>query len=281
MSLPGADIAHSAVSTLKGILYRVRHLTASVNERPIIVVGNQKSGTSAIAHLLADYGALSKTVDIPPLWGYNGLDVMRGDLNFDQIVHDYPYFFSKDLLKEPMMTFFPEQVVARFPTAKYVFVARDPRANIRSLLDSRHLPGDRKTLREEDRQHLSPARTLLDGEAWQIPADNYIELLAKRWVRAIQGLRSLRSSTSKCLLIKYEDFVEEKYQCVRRAASALNISERSDISEKLDVAFQPRGSHRGENWEAFFGQENLSLITTICGDEMDQLGYDRSQRRPY
>ena len=41
---------------------------ATINETPIIVLGNQKSGTSAIAHLLADYGGLSRTIDIPPLW---------------------------------------------------------------------------------------------------------------------------------------------------------------------------------------------------------------------
>ena len=38
-----------------------------VRQHPIIVLGNQTSGTSAIVHLLADYGGLSKTIDIPPL----------------------------------------------------------------------------------------------------------------------------------------------------------------------------------------------------------------------
>lgn len=49
-----------------------------------------------------------------------------------------------------MMTFFSEQVVEHFPNTKYVFIARDPRNNIRSLLDSRDLPGDRSALRNGD-----------------------------------------------------------------------------------------------------------------------------------
>lgn len=72
-----------------------------MNETPIIVMGNQKSSTSAIAHLLADYGALSKTADIPPPRGYCGLDVMRGHSSFAQIVDEYPYFFRRTCLRSP------------------------------------------------------------------------------------------------------------------------------------------------------------------------------------
>ncbi|PQJ33264.1 hypothetical protein BSZ35_00410 [Salinibacter sp. 10B] len=281
MSFPGTDLLHSALSVLRRGVMRVRHVTASVNETPIIVLGNQKSGTSAIAHLLADYGALSKTVDIPPLWGYRGLSVMRRDPSFARIVADHPYFFSTDLFKEPMMTFFPEQVAERFPNATYVFVARDPRANIRSLLDSRGLPGHRTTLRDEDRQHLSASRTLLDADGWQISADSYIELLAKRWLRAIEGLRILQQKTPDCLLLRYEDFTAEKYDCIHRTATTLDLPKRGTIADKLDVAFQPRGDHRDKDWETFFGSDNLSIITTVCGEEMERLGYDRSRRSPY
>jgi hypothetical protein len=167
--------------------------------------------------------------------------------------------------------------VERFPDAKYVFIARDPRNNIRSLLDSRGLPGDRSALRNEDTQHLSSSRTLLNGEAWQISADNYIELLSKRWVRAIQGLHTLRKAPSDCLLIKYEDFLSEKYDCIRRAAPRLDIPEREDISSKLDVAFQPRGSHRDADWIDFFGSRNLSIINAVCEEEMVTMGYDPSE----
>ena len=55
----------------KNLIHYFKNLFAVINENPIIVLGNQKSGTSAIAHLLADYGGLSRTIDIPPcgcLW---------------------------------------------------------------------------------------------------------------------------------------------------------------------------------------------------------------------
>jgi hypothetical protein len=252
---------------------RIRHWMASVNESPILVLGNQKSGTSAIGHLLADYGGLSKTIDIPVLWGYRGLEVMTGTRRFADVVRNNAYFFSTDVIKEPMMTFFPDQVAERFPEGHYIFIVRDPRANIRSLLDSRGLPGDRSTLRPEDTQHLSAGRTLLDDDAWQIPAENYVGLLARRWNRAVEGAITLNSRVSCFQLVKYEDFVDDKYASIQRIASALGIQERQDISERLDQHYQPRGPNRGVDWGDFFGAENLSRINNLCAKNMSRLGY--------
>jgi len=244
----------------------------SVNETPIIVLGNQKSGTSAISHLLADYGDLSKTIDIPPLWGYRGLEVMQ-EQTFPQVVESHPYWFSSDLIKEPMMTFFSEQVAERFPAAKYVFIVRDPRDNIRSLLDSRDLPGNRSHLRPEDVEHLSSSRSLLDSDAWGISAETYIELLAKRWVLAVQNLSRLQEITSAVQVVKYEHFNQDKMATISETASSLDIPERNDISSKLDVAFQPRGSHRDVDWKSFFGPHNLQTINRICSEQMSNLNY--------
>jgi len=91
----------------------VRNQLAKVNKSAVIVLGNQKSGTSAIAHLLADYGGLSKTIDIPPLWGSlgHGIDIMRGQIEFVSVVKRYKTYFSRELIKEPMMGFFADKVI--------------------------------------------------------------------------------------------------------------------------------------------------------------------------
>ena len=144
----------------------------------------------------------------------------------------------------------------RFPDAKYVFIARDPRNNIRSLLDSRGLPGDRSALRNEDTQHLSSSRTLLNGEAWQISADNYIELLSRRWVRAIQGLHTLRKAPSDCLLIKYEDF----YLKNTTASAGLHRGSTSQ-NEKTSRASWTLHSSRAEATEMRIGSTFLGRAT--------------------
>ena len=68
------------------LAFKVRGLVAEVHVAPVIVMGNAKSGTSAIAHLLADACCLSKTIDIPPLWSPNAQAIMRGELKFADVV---------------------------------------------------------------------------------------------------------------------------------------------------------------------------------------------------
>jgi hypothetical protein len=253
--------------------------TATVSEAPIIVLGNQKSGTSAIAHLLADYGGLSKTIDIPPLWGYEGLRIMHGRRRFSAVVEENPHYFSTEVIKEPMMTFFVEQVVEQFPEAQYVFVVRDPRDNIRSLLNSRDLPGDRATLSEQDSMHLSPPHVLLDADAWRVRADNYVELLSKRWILATRAVKKLRDAGRPLKVLRYEDFMSDKLESIRRMAESLSIEKRNSISDKLDVPFQPSGN-RKVRWDDFYGEYNLSTIHDICAEEMREFEYDNSRVKP-
>jgi hypothetical protein len=253
--------------------------TATVSEAPIIVLGNQKSGTSAIAHLLADYGGLSKTIDIPPLWGYEGLRIMQGRRRFSSVVEQNPYYFSTEVIKEPMMTFFVGQVVEEFAEAQYVFIVRDPRDNIRSLLNSRDLPGDRESLSKSETKHLDSGRVLLNPGAWGISSDNYIELLAKRWVLAVQGIDKLRELGKSPSIVRYEDFMEGKIECIRKISASLSVEKKNSISGKVDVSYQPRGN-RNVYWGEFYGEYNLSKINKVCHLEMEQIGYCSSHRRP-
>lgn len=267
------SISTSVQRTLQRGLWRLQSVFASVNEEPIIVVGNQKSGTSAIAHLLADYGGLTKTIDIPPLWGYRGLDVMRERRVFGEVVHRYARFFTADLVKEPMMTFFLDQVIDRFPDASYVFIVRDPRDNIRSLLNRRNLPGNVERLRAADKVQLASERCTLDADAWQIEAKTYIELLAKRWNLAIENLCTLQHSSSYGMHVRYEDFVSDKYAFIARLAERLEVEEQQDITDRLDAQYQPKGN-RDVSWEDFFGRENAIKIEDECKGNMEKIGYE-------
>ena len=67
-------------------------------KKQIIILGNPKSGTSVIAHLLADFGDLSKTIDIPPIWPPTAVDIMLGRLSFN-------HFIDKNVSLEPSLDF--------------------------------------------------------------------------------------------------------------------------------------------------------------------------------
>jgi hypothetical protein len=204
---------------------------------------------------------------------------MHGCRRFSTVVEENPHYFSTEVIKEPMMTFFVEQVVEQFPEAQYVFVVRDPRDNIRSLLNSRDLPGDRATLSEQDSMHLSPPHVLLDTEAWRVRADNYVDLLSKRWILATRAVKKLRVAGSPPEVLRYEDFMSDKLESICRMAESLSIEKRSSISDKLDVPFQPSGN-RKVRWDDFYGKYNLSIINDVCAEEMHEFEYDKSRVKP-
>lgn len=249
-----------------------RKLRCSPRERPIIVVGNQKSGTSAIAHLLADFGGLSKTVDIRALWPPTGNAIMDGRESFHRVVSRNPCAFASELFKEPMMTFFLDQVITRFPEARVVFVVRDPRDNIRSLFNRRDLPGDLAELPEEVFEEVHQGRIVVDSDVWGGQDTNYVGVAALRWNRAF---RAYNRWSHRLALIRFEDFLEDKYATIRQLANRLGVRQKMDIADRLDVQYQPRGN-REVDWETFFGETNLRRIEGICLDGLERFDYPRT-----
>ena len=237
----------------------------------MIVFGNQKSGTSVIASLLADLGGLSKTIDIPPLWRDEGAEIVHGRARFGDVVRRHPSYFATELIKEPMMTFFVGQVLDEFPRARCAFVVRDPRDNIRSLLDSRKLPGNLPELTDELRAALG-GRVTVDSRVWGGEGENYIGVLAHRWNLAAGGYVEHRE---RLRLAKYEEFMQAKLAFLGALASDLDIAARHDVSDKLEHDYQPRGN-RGAKWGEFFGADNLARIERICGERMAVFGYRTS-----
>lgn len=265
----GHAVKISARRTLTGVSYAVKSRFAQVNERPIIILGNQKSGTSAIAHLLADFGSLSKTIDIRPLWPPSGVEIMRGQLDFATVVERHRAYFASDVIKEPMMTFFAEQVTDRFPRGRFVFVVRDPRDNIRSLLNSRDIPGHLQKIERCLVPASPPHNVVVDAGVWGGEQENYIGVLAHRWMRSVDSYLQDRDNM---ILARYEDFGRDKKQFIAKLAGQLDIQERNDISSKIDLQYQPAGD-ASISWPEFFGVGNLERIQQLCGSRMTMLGY--------
>lgn len=250
---------------MKPLLRRPR----SDNTR-IVILGNQKSGTSVIAHLLADFGDLSKTIDIPEIWGRNLTKLLRGETILSDLSRRYPHRFFAQLVKEPNLTFFYTDLKSIYTDAQFVFILRDPRDNIRSILNRLDLPGDLKRLDEATHPIPHSWRLIFDPALFNFgEMDHYIDILSMRWNHTVDVYLKNRDAFH---LITYEAFSANKVRTISTLAADLGLPKVHDISAKIDIQYQPRGN-REISWIDFFGQENLHRIEMKCEKQMLQLGY--------
>ncbi|HHP7245861.1 MAG TPA: sulfotransferase [Elainellaceae cyanobacterium] len=256
------------------ISYDVQATRATVNPHPIFILGNQKSGTSAIAALLGDLTGLSVAVDLSkevkkPTYHR----VCQGQLPFSKFVQTHKLEFSKQIIKEPNLTLLYPHLRQHFPSAQFVFVLRDPRDNIRSILNRLNLPGHRSQLTPADQQTISLAWQLILNTNWLGQGgSSYIERLAIRWNLMADVYLN---HPEQMRLIRYEDFRANKIETLMALAQATGLQPCHDIRDRLDVQFQPKGN-RTVDWHDFFGDRNLAKIEQLCGSRMKALNYSSS-----
>lgn len=244
---------------------------AKINPRPILVLGNQKSGTSVIAALLGKLTNLSVTIDLyKEIYHPLHHKVIQGKLSFEEFVHLNKLDFSREIIKEPNLTLLYENLLEYFPQSQLVFVVRDPRDNLRSILNRLQLPGNLPQLDAKQWESMSPTwRLIVDNHWLNLPGENYIEMMAHRW-NYMSDLFDKYSE--KIILIRYEDFLQDKTQAITDLAKKLGLDSVNDISDQVDVQYQSRGN-RSVKWLEFFGEKNLHKIDKICFKHMNQLNY--------
>ncbi|MFV2069975.1 MAG: sulfotransferase [Pirellulales bacterium] len=246
-------------------------IPARVEPRPILVLGNHKSGTTAIAALLAEIAGYPVTLDLAREVKHPTYQTVRGGrMSIDAFVQRNKLDFSRKIIKEPNFIVIFDQLRARFPDAKMVFVVRDPRDDLRSILNRLRLPGDLQQLDQPYRGVNARAWNLyLDGHWAGIEADHYIEVLAGRWKLAAQMYLDHRDAMER---VRYEDFEQDKAGEIGRLAERLGLPRPNDIRDKVDFPYQPAGD-RSIDWPSFFGLGNLQRIERVCGETMIPLGY--------
>ena len=238
--------------------------TAKVHPAPILILGHAKSGTTAIASLLSKVTGEPVTID--PMFridpeGHLQKQLLSQEIKFDELVQAHKLYFSTPINKDPKLTFFYDELCECFPLAKFIFVIRDPRDNIRSFLNRRGIPGNLDKLPEDKKKWI--------GNLPPIPGKNYIEKLANRWNLAAD---TYLNHPETFILIRYEDFVLDKIGTTHNLAKKVGLIPSHDISEYVNLQYQPSGD-RKVNWSEFFETENLNQIETICREKMNCFGY--------
>ncbi len=258
----------------RGLRCEVRNALARVNPQPIIVLGNQKSGTTAIAALLAEMTGLSVSLDLRREISRTVLPMVRSrEMSFGRFVRRNGLDFSRAIVKEPGLTFFYDELAEYFPQARFVFIVRDPRSNIRSILNRHKILGNLSGIPHESWRDMSVAwQRVFDG-AWLGLSDNrYVEGLASRWRCASRVYLRYKEAM---VLVRYEDFVEDKIGKIAALADVLGLQQVNDIADKVGIQYQPKGD-RDVGLGEFFGEKNLHCIEEICYSEMQAFGYAAS-----
>ena len=268
---PLLPLARRAYDVLAHASFAARRPWCRVNERPVLVLGNQKSGTTAVAALLARMAGASVTLDLTlevlrPKWE----ELRDCSLSFDHFIEHNKPSFSRDIIKDPGLTVFFDELAARFPEARFVFIVRDPRDNIRSILDRLQVPGSIRQLEPAHWAGITRAwRQVLDGGWLGLDGEDFIDMLARRWNLLAD---TYLTNSNKLHLVRYEDFIRSKVAVIAGLAEALGLPQRHDIARIVDRPFQPPGN-ASVAWDAYFGRRNLDRINHVCRTRMDRFGY--------
>lgn len=246
---------------------------ATVNDQPTFILGNQKSGTTVIAAALAHAANASVTLDIRDLNAAHLTGLFDGTYSIDAFVDRYRSAFAAAFVKEPGLTFAFNELKDHFPEATFILIVRDPRDNIRSLLNRLSIPGDARALTTDDLQSLHPIwRSVVNGSDLGMDHGHYIENLAARWNHASD---IYLEHPDEVMLLKYEAFCDSKVAYIKEAIRRLGRDVVHDVTNIVQAQYQSRGN-RHVNWSQFFGTENLERIERVCKTRMRRLGYTSS-----
>lgn len=270
-----ANMKRVAVRVFKGIrTAHKQHVLAELRKtEPVFILGVQKSGTTAIAALLAEATGLPATLDITRAIKRPGTKILRkyGVEGFDDFIYRYRKEFSRKIVKEPGLTFDYECLKEFFPKARFVMIMREPKDNIRSILNRLKVPGNLKELDPEEWPELkrSPAWRINFDSSWlgHWP-ESYVDSLAYRWRLSAE---TYFNQPEAFILIRYEDFLADKKGTVEELAQNLGFGVESDVAGKVDQQYQPKGMGVTD-YEEYYGL-NIACIRRQCGELAGRLGY--------
>lgn len=243
------------------------------NSNPIIMTGNQKSGTSAIAALLAKSVDEEATIDIFYRLGRYQYKLIDGLVSFEHFLKVSSKYWRSKIIKEPDFILFMKEIRSEFPSSPIVFIVRDPASNIRSLLNRFGMSAQQAKEFKIGQDQLNVPNNplwnlMVDTSRTPYNGDSLIELLSNRWVYCVDSIASI---TAPVVTVRYEDFLTNKVLFIEDLASQLGIRTVVDIAPYVDKQYQPRGQKISSR--EFFDTEQLSLIESICGEKMKSLGY--------
>lgn len=234
---------------LRGISLRLRNYFAIIEKDPILVFGFPKTGTSAIASLLAERSGLSSTIDTKYLWEPYLGQLKIGELDFKEHVKKHKYPFSKKIIKEPNMCFLVKEAINFWPKAQVIRISRNKGDTIKSILQRLGVPGNLSQNPIREVVNTNWHSLVFDGD------EHYVSVLSRKYDDCLENLTFL--SEHRPIDISYERFKTDKQGSIDWLCEQLELYKLKDITSLLDKQFQPKGF--AISCEEFFG-DNLALL---------------------
>ncbi len=255
---------------IKSLILKNTNFLYSLDNTKIIILGNQKSGTTAIAKLLAINTGESVLLDSPLLWEPNFSKIRSGKIQLKDLIIRNKYYFARSIIKEPNLTFFYDELKSIYSSSvKFIYIVRDPRDHIRSLLNRINVPGNLSEISAYEENFTIHEKNLFDKNLIAYSSDHYIVQLAERWVTAVD---IFLNSKKDFHLVKYENFIRDKVYFINQLSKKMGYQPKNDISAYADIQYQPKGN-QNISWDDFFGTKNLKKIETTCEVHMKKIGY--------
>jgi hypothetical protein len=262
------DVKFKVLNTIHKIL------PIANKQSPILICGMPKSGTTAISMLLAKACRMSICSDPFHILDCNNIDfrerLFSRKLSIDKLWNSYPYLFNRQIIKDPNFPLILPDLHKCIENASYVYIVRDSRHNIRSILNRLKLPSNPNEVDLSDVDVPPIWRNVLNGINPNIPGDNYIERLAWRWKISVDNILLFKDRGG--VIVKYEEFNKNKRMTIVKIANALKIPVKSDISEYLNHQFQPKGNNNVPI-EQYYRRNEMDTINSITGETLRALGY--------
>ena len=252
---------HCSIFSMRKVL---ADCVAVIEPKPILVLGNQKSGTTAVAALVAEATGQSVILDVFFRKRGSIRRILAGDLSLRRFREKNKSYFTQRIIKDPDFTFLASDLFELYPEAPIVFILRDPVDNVRSILNRLKISGQVERLSECDRaelERISPEWfDVVDGQRYGLYDSNPVIALLRRAIESHKICEKLsRNLGERIVVVRYEDFLQDKTQYIHQLAERLNLKVSSDISSKMDVQFQPRGDS-SVDFASFFGADNWPRI---------------------
>ena len=263
------EIINKVVNVLMAYAYKNKNTK-------LVVLGHQKTGTTAIASLLAHSANMSFSSD--PIYEmspsnseflqvffdktdeFNRIANKNSKLFFQQVVKDLDYILSFD------------KVFKLYPSAKFVFIIREPHQIIRSIFNRLSIDGTTELSNISTDKLYQPTANwdyIINGEPTSNDNMSIVERLASR---IEETTLSYLKNKNNLKLIKYEDFKANKSEYIKKTLKEMDLPCLRDISTVENYQFQPKGDHK-VLIEEFFGKKNYDLITQICSTTISRFGY--------
>ena len=249
------------------LLEAYRNATAKPNPRFILITAHPRSGTTAVATLLAErcgLRAFTKT----GRWTRADEDIVTGHTTIQEIVARNRYAFSFDIMSAADAGCFLPAMAAALPEMRVVFFVRDPRDMICSVIE-RINDYDVSTVQVKD-----PDYRYFKVDWLGIVEQDPIKKLALRWNYWLEKAKSVDGVVYR----RYEDFLADKTAFIDKLAGELGLRLRGDISADVDRQMSKHGRDvpiRGAGrWKKMLPAETARMIEETCGVGMNEFGYD-------